>query len=399
MERQQMLLLIGITLTHALSHAFLLAFPALFPFIRKDLILTYKDLGLISGVLITAYGLTSVPSGWLSDVIGSKRVLMTYSAILTICSFIMIFVNSFPELLVLISVIGFAAGLYHPPGLSLISQSFSSDNLGKMFGVHGISGNLGSTIAPSIVVLVANTAHGWRYALLPLSLFSILAIPIFLFLSSSTQKHVVLGKNSELPSFPDIRSSGEKTPDILIQPLVVILAISVLLGLIEHGMISFLTVYLVDDRDFSPTTAGYVVTGSFAIATISNIAFGLLSDFKGAVVALSIAALSLTILCFLIPFTPGVFVVLVLTLSIFAFTGTKTPIGILTTNISSLKKRGTVFGLQFISFFGVGGIAGFLAGVIASLYGLDTIYLVLSGFGVLVLILLLLFPKRASNPT
>ncbi len=400
MARQQTLLLIGITFSHALSHAFVLAFPALFPFIREDLILTYKDLGLLWTVLLVTYGLTPVPSGWLSDVIGTKSVLIAYLVILSISSFTLRFVMSFPVLLVLVGVIGLTAGLYHPPGLSLISQSFPSEDLGKMFGVHGVSGSVGTAIAPGVTALVASTKYGWRSALLPFGLFSLLAIPFFLALSSFTQRDATHGKSPNSPNALNTRFGAEKAPVIHIRPLVVILALSALVGLIDSGMVSFLNVYLVDDRNFSPAAAGFVVTGILAIAIAGQIAFGVLTDSKGPVPAFRIAALAVILLFFLIPFSPRILLLGSLIFAAFAITGTQPPLNTLTTNVSSLEKRGTVFGLQFISVFGVGGgIAGFLAGIIASLYGLDAIYLVLSGFGALLLILLLIYPRWSPTPT
>ncbi len=399
MVRRQMLILIGITFAHALSHAFVMAFPALLPFIRESFELTYKELGLLQGVILVAYGLTAFPSGVLSDRLGITRVLTVYLVILAISSFLLIIVTTFLVLLVLASVIGLTAGLYHPPGLSLISQSFPSDDLGKFFGVHGISGNIGVAIAPGVAVLVASTKYGWQYALLPFGILSLLAIPLFLALTQHSQRAILHEKRSEPSSSLDSQFNAENSPAIYIRPLLFILAFSVLVGLIDRGLISFLAVYLVDARNYSNTTAGFVFSGIFIIAIASQITFGLLADFKGPVIAFSFAALAIILLFYLIPFVPGIVFLVVLTLAAFAITGTQPPLNILTTSVSSLEKRGTIFGLQFTAFFGFGGTAGFLAGIIASVFGLDAIYIVLSGFGALLLILLLIYPRWAPSST
>lgn len=399
MVRRQTLILIGITFAHALSHAFVMAFPALLPFIRESFVLTYKELGLLSGVILVAYGLTTFPSGIVSDKIGITRVITVYLIVLGISSFTLLFVTSFPMLLVLASVIGLTAGLYHPPGLSLISQSFPSHDLGKFFGVHGISGNIGVAIAPGIAVLVASTKYGWQYALLPFGLLSLLAIPLFLALPHLPQRTVPHEKRSEPSSSLDPQIDAEEPPAIYIRPLIVILTASALVGLIDRGLISFLAVYLVDVRHYTSATAGFVISGIFFIAIASQIAFGMFADSKGPVIAFRIAAIAITLLFFLIPFVHGIVFLVVMIIAAFAITGTQPPLNILTTSVSSLNKRGSVFGIQFTAVFGVGGTAGFLAGIIASIYGLDAIYLVLSGFGALLLILLLIYPRLTTTST
>ena len=397
MVRQQTLIVIGITLAHLLSHAYILAFPILFPFIRSDLILTYQELGLLSGVLLVAYGLPTFLSGLLSDKIGSRNVLIIYLALLTGFSFVLIKITTFLALLVYVCIIGLIAGLYHPPGLSLISQSFDSEDLGKMFGVHGISGDIGSAIAPGIAVLIASTNYGWQYALVPFGIISLITIPVFLVLSSKQiETPKLIAESTQVLETP---STSKNRPNILIRPLIVILLVSALVGLIDRGLISFLSIYLVDARHYSPTTAGFIVTISFAIAILGQITFGILADNKGAILTFKIVILALIILLVLIPYSPGIILLIILIFTMFVVTGTQPPLNILTTSVGTAKKRGTVFGLHFISVFGVGGTAGFLVGAIASRFSLDAIYPILSGLGVLSLILLLIYPRIApKNP-
>lgn len=395
MVRQQTLLLIGITFAHSLSHAYILAFPILLPFIRSDLLLTYQELGLLSGVLLVTYGLTTFPSGWLSDIIGTRNVMIIYLALLTCTSFLLISITSFPALLVYLCILGLIAGLYHPPGLSLISQSFDSEDLGKMFGVHGISGNIGSATAPGITVLIASTQYGWQYALIPFGLISVIAIPFFLVLS--TKRIEKPNKKPESTQVFESQITSKNRPKILVRPLIVILLISALVGLIDRGLISFLTIYLVDARQYSPTTAGFIVTISFAIAILGQITFGYLADYKGAILTFQMAIIALIILLVLIPYSPGIILLIILIFTTFVVTGIQPPLSILTTSVGTSEKRGTVFGLQFIAVFGIGGTAGFLVGEIASRFSLDAIYPILSGLGVLSLILLLIYPILAAK--
>jgi len=395
MIRKEVFLLSGITLAHSLSHAFIIAFPVLIPFISKEFYITYTQMGYFALIFFVTYGLTTFPSGWITDTIGIKRVMIIYLTLLAISSVLLIFVNSFFTLLILAIGIGLIAGFYHPPGLSLISLSFSSEDLGKMFGVHGISGNLGSAIAPGLAVLVASSQYGWKYALIPLGVLAIIAIPFFLIISIPNPNDSNLKPDAEPLELQSIKSQNKNGPPIYIRPLLLILVLSFLVGLVDRGMLAFLPTYLVDDRLYSPVVAGLFVTISFAVAIAGQIGFGMLSDSKGAVMAFRVTALSITILCFLIPFIPGIMILAILILVQFSLTGTQPPLSIMTTSVSSEEKRGTVFGLQFISVFGFGGLGGFLAGIIAASYGLDAIFFVLGALSIPVFIVLLFYPKWA----
>ena len=45
------------------------------PFIVKDLGLTLTEMGLVFGAFTLAYSIFEIPSGWLGDVVGPRRVL------------------------------------------------------------------------------------------------------------------------------------------------------------------------------------------------------------------------------------------------------------------------------------------------------------------------------------
>ena len=140
MEREQTLAILGTSLSHLLSHAFILAIPVIIPFLK----LGYAEGGILAGVLFVTYGLTQLPSGWISDKIGERLVLLIYLTISGAGSVVMIFINSFTLLLPIVAVIGLAGGLYHPVGLSLISKVFK-EKRGRAMGIHGVSGSVGLT--------------------------------------------------------------------------------------------------------------------------------------------------------------------------------------------------------------------------------------------------------------
>ena len=110
MEKEEYMVILGTSLAHLLSHAFILAIPVVITFLK----LGYAEGGLLSGVLFITYGLTQLPSGWISDKIGERLVIIIYLGISGAGSVAMLFIDSFSALLPIAAVIGLAGGLYHP---------------------------------------------------------------------------------------------------------------------------------------------------------------------------------------------------------------------------------------------------------------------------------------------
>jgi MFS family permease len=114
---------------------------------------------------LSAYGLAmgamAVPAGLLSDRIGPARVLGLYFWLLAGAALLCALVPGFTGFVVAHALLGGAAGLYHPPGLALISLSTRRESMGPAMGAHGVVGSLGIAFAP-LLVLTMTESSGWR---------------------------------------------------------------------------------------------------------------------------------------------------------------------------------------------------------------------------------------------
>lgn len=121
---------------------------------------------------LTAYnvgmGLAAIPAGLLSDRLGPTRVLVLYFWALAGAALLCAGVPGYAGFVAAHGLLGLAAGLYHPPGLSLISLSSSRHEMGPAMGLHGVFGNVGIMCAPLAVALLA-PLWGWRAAFVALA--------------------------------------------------------------------------------------------------------------------------------------------------------------------------------------------------------------------------------------
>ncbi len=159
---------------HGLTHMLEWSYAVLLLKIGDEFGADFFLLGALGNVFAWTFGFGALPSGVLTDRLGSQRVLLfcfvggTLGAVL---------VGLSPNLALLgvsLALLGISIGLYHPAGLSIIAQGVRQRGMG--LGLHGVSGNVGIAITPLLVGGFA-AATDWRWAyLLVAALAAILAL-------------------------------------------------------------------------------------------------------------------------------------------------------------------------------------------------------------------------------
>jgi MFS family permease len=146
-----------------------------------------------------AMGVMAVPAGLLSDRIGPARVLVLYFWAMAAAGLLCALVPGYVGFLIAHGVLGAAAGLYHPPGLALISLSSSRHEMGPAMGLHGVVGNVGIAFAP-LLVLALTPVWGWRGVFLVLAGSAALA---------GVAAAWLRGRELVLPSRPEVHEHAE----------------------------------------------------------------------------------------------------------------------------------------------------------------------------------------------
>jgi len=118
-------------------------------------------LGLALGAYGLGIGLFAVPAGLLSDRLGPMRVLHLFLWTLAGASLLCWWAPTLAAFTAAHALLGAAAGLYHPPGLTLLSLSSPPSERGPVMGWHGVLGQLGPVAAPVISGALA-LRYGWR---------------------------------------------------------------------------------------------------------------------------------------------------------------------------------------------------------------------------------------------
>lgn len=146
---------------HALVHYVILIFPTAVIVIGAEWKLGYGELIPLATGSLVAYGLLSLPAGWLVNVVGPERLLAAFFILTGLaCLFVGAATTWFMLGLALL-LLGAAGALYHPVGLSLLASL--SSRLGRDLSINGVCGNIGAAVAAAGTAFLASL-FGWRFA-------------------------------------------------------------------------------------------------------------------------------------------------------------------------------------------------------------------------------------------
>jgi MFS family permease len=150
-----------VNIAHAFDHFILLIYPTAVIAIAASQGIDYGVLiGLATGAFV-AFGLFSLPMGWIAEHVGRRNMLgiffIGYGGSCVGLSFAEGFISLAAGLLVL----GVFSAIYHPIGSAMLVTH--ARQLGQALGWNGVWGNMGAAFASAVTAFLATTL-GWRWA-------------------------------------------------------------------------------------------------------------------------------------------------------------------------------------------------------------------------------------------
>jgi MFS family permease len=148
---------------HAVDHYVMLIFPTVVISLMVVYQRTYAELIALATASFFAFGLFSLPAGWLADR-WSRRNMMAVFYIGCGVSLALAAVS--PNLIVLavaLFALGVFAAIYHPVGTAIVVSE--AVNRGRTLALNGVCGNLGVAVAAGVTAMLTAWI-GWRSAFL-----------------------------------------------------------------------------------------------------------------------------------------------------------------------------------------------------------------------------------------
>jgi len=386
---------VGYTATcHGLVHVLELTYGAVLVSIAREFGSSLFILGVLANVMGFAFGAMSLPTGVLADRM-SERNLLIFCCLGMGASSVVI--GLAPNVYVLgagLLALGLALGIYHPTASTFISRVVAQRSLG--FGYQGIGGNIGIALGPILAGVIA-AFLGWRAAYLIFAIPVLLMAAVFFFTMRADKPAVHL-------SPVDVEGLKTSSRSVIIA-LVLICTSQVLNGFIYRGMVTFLPAYLSERITVSILSLDPVLlAGSF---TTIALGFGVFGQFLGGYfserrrpddLAFILGLLGIPLL---LAMGNSQGMVLLLASAGFAFSHfmSQPVYNSLIANYTPVNWRGRMFGIFFFCAYGVGSFSASALGYVADRLGLNWVFIVSAGFGVLALICVAWLLVRAEkNP-
>lgn len=250
---------------HFLTHFFLLLYPTVVLTLESEAA-SYGDLLLPATAAWVAFALFTLPAAWAGDR-GSKPALIALFFFGLAGGGL---VAGLAEGTLLLScglaLIGAAAAIYHPAGLSLLVESVAKT--GKTIGINGVWGNMGVAAAPMFAAGIAAWL-GWRWVFLIAA-----AIALICGLAQLAIRRSATHAKAEATDDPPMPERS-----VLIRVVIYILA-GGLLGGVLFNAITIALPKIVEETlpDVGALGAGAWATLIFTLAAFSQIVSGHLLD-------------------------------------------------------------------------------------------------------------------------
>ncbi|GEM82951.1 MFS transporter [Meiothermus hypogaeus] len=151
------------------------AYPTLAPFIRADLGLSLAAVGLLNTFIYLGTMLGSLPSGWLTDKLGSRTVMIVGTLIgAGLAVAVAVLARSQWMFIPLLFLVGLVVASATPAGAQAVAQSFPPERRGLVIGLRQMAVPLGGALAAAILPAVAHFAD-WRWASVVAALLAVVA--------------------------------------------------------------------------------------------------------------------------------------------------------------------------------------------------------------------------------
>ena len=253
---------------HAMDHYVLLIFPTVVLSLEAFYGRPYAELIALGTPCFVAFGVFSLPAGWLADRWSRRNMMVVFYAGCGLSLIAAAFAPNLIMLAVALFLLGVFAAIYHPVGMAMLIEA--SRARGRTLAFNGVCGNLGAALAAGITAFLAYWL-GWRAAFLLPAVLCLATAPLFLLSVPDDRRHL-----AERESKPGVRLS----PALAAAMFGLFIMIALTAGLIFNAVTVALP-KIVEERlgqDVPLVAVGGLATGVFMCGALAQLAVGRLVE-------------------------------------------------------------------------------------------------------------------------
>jgi predicted MFS family arabinose efflux permease len=237
------------------------------PLIRKDLGLSFTQAGSLAAASTIVYAFMQIPSGYLADRVGAKRLFLIGLIGTNLLAFSFAQLHHYWMILANQALSGCFRSLLFAPGLLLISALFPSQRRATAMGLY-VAGGFSSNVLLNVLGPILVGPVGWRSLFMIFSAGGLLVLLLYWRFGSPGPQ----GSGKEQMPIRDILRLFRS------RRMWVIGAIQYVRLAVVSGLGFWLPSFIVVEKGYSLQVAGLLVALSAAVAAPSNFLGGYVSD-------------------------------------------------------------------------------------------------------------------------
>lgn len=392
---------------HFLDHLFTLIFATVAALaLTREWGLSYEQLVYYATPGFIAFGLFSLPAGWLADRWSRHGMMALFFIGIGVASIVTAYAQSPLQIAIALFVLGVFAAIYHPVGLAMVVEGAAKSGTGMAIGINGVWGNLGVGSAALLTGFLIDSA-GWRAAFVWPGLISIaIGIAYTWFMWPEIQAGQPKTAPAAAPAKGTAAPSSSVTRDALLRLTIIIFFTTAISSLVFQSTTFALPKVFAERLGGiagSATLVGWLAFVVFAVASGAQIIVGRLLDKLGPRTVFMGAAILQVIFFALMP---GLNDWAALAVALGFMLGAFGQIPINDYMIGRMAKselRASIYGVRYVISFLVLGAALPLIGWVHGRWGFDTLFMLLSVVAAVIFGAVSLLPRQlpenAVGPT
>jgi MFS family permease len=383
---------------HFLDHLFTLIFATVAALaLTREWGLSYEQLVYYATPGFLAFGLFSLPAGWLADRWSRHGMMAVFFVGIGLASILTAYAQSPFQIAVALFVLGVFAAIYHPVGLAMVVEGAAKSGTGMAIGINGVWGNLGVGSAALITGFLIDSA-GWRTAFVVPGIISIL---LGLAYARLMWPEIVSGKQKSAASTQAKAGASPSAASVSRSALVRLTAIIFFTTAISSLVFQSTTFALpkvfaerLNGIAGSATLVGWLAFVVFAVASGAQIVVGKLLDTLGPrTVFMGAAILQLVFFALMPGLTDWAALAVALGFMLGAFG--QIPINdYMIGRMAKSELRASIYGVRYVISFLVLGAALPMIGWVHGRWGFDTLFMLLSVVAAVIFGAVSLLPRQ-----
>lgn len=354
---------------HALDHFVILIYPTVVIELAVVYGRSYATLIALSTTSFVAFGLFSLPAGWLGDHWSRRNLMVAFYIGCGLSLLAAALASSLTVLAIALFSLGVFAAIYHPVGTAMIVEH--AKERGRTLAFNGVCGNLGVSLAAGITAALT-AAFSWRGAFLVPGFVCIATGIIYFWLGPLEQRQA---------------AARSRAPDVALSPIlaaaifVLFIVVALSAGLV-FNTISVALPKIVDERvgnGISLVLVGGLTTAVFLCGAVAQLTVGrLVERIQPHILFAAIAVMQFSGVVWA-AYADGATLLIALAFTMAAIYGQITVNDLLIARYTADAWRGRVYAVRYFITFMISGVA---VSMIAVLYARGGFGLVLSATAV-----------------